>query len=97
MTRSASVSALPVSVTVSEYPINPREVLRAEICIINGRQVVRLSRWKRTPTGKKRTGCTFEFGAHRCRAVADLISDIERELKGSQPTQATRQTSQEVA
>jgi hypothetical protein len=66
----------------SEYAINPREVLRAEICIINGRRVVCLSRWKRTPEGHKRTGSAFEFGAHRCTAVAKLLSDIERELGG---------------
>ena len=66
----------------SEYAINPREVFRAEICAINGRPVVRLTRWKRTPEGNKRTGCAFEFGAHRCKAVASLISDIERELGG---------------
>ena len=66
----------------SEYAINPREVFRAEICTINGRQVVSLSRWKRTPEGHKRTGCTFQFGAHRCKAVANLLSDIERELGG---------------
>jgi hypothetical protein len=66
----------------SEYAINPREVFRAEICTINGRAVVRLSRWKRTPEGDKRTGCAFEFGAHRSGAVAKLLSDIERELGG---------------
>jgi hypothetical protein len=67
----------------SEYAINPREVLRAEICSIKGRSVVRLSRWKRTAAGnEKRTGCAFEFGAHRCSAVVALLSNIERELGG---------------
>ena len=66
----------------SEYAINPREVFRAEICTINGQQVVRLSRWKRTPEGDKRAGCAFEFGAHRSGAVVKLLSDIERELGG---------------
>src|SRR2546425_903393 len=75
----ANDSAQPI---YSEYAINPREVFRAEICTINGRRVVRLSRWKRTPTGNKRTGCAFEFGAHRCKAVANLLSNIERELGG---------------
>src|SRR5271165_3266202 len=97
MTRSASACAQPISTTVSEYSINPHEGFRAEVCTINARQVVRLSRWKRTPEGHKRTRSAFEFGAHRCRAVADLLSDIERELEGSQPTQAERHTSQEVA
>ena len=65
----------------SEYAINPREVLRAEICSIKGRSVVRLTRWKRTAAGnEKRTGSVFEFGAHRCGVVASLISDIERAL-----------------
>jgi hypothetical protein len=66
----------------SEYAINPREVFRAEICIINGRQVVRLTRWKRTPEGDKRTGCAFEFGAHRCQGVVKMLSDVQRELGG---------------
>jgi hypothetical protein len=66
-----------------EYAINPREVLRAEICTINGRPVIRLSRWKRTPAGnEKRTGSAFEFGAHRRGVVASLLSDIERALGG---------------
>jgi hypothetical protein len=76
---TANDSAQPI---YTEYAINPREVFRAEICTINGRAVVRLSRWKRTPEGSKRTGCAFEFGAHRCKAVANLLSDIERELGG---------------
>jgi hypothetical protein len=75
----ANDSAQPI---FSEHAINPRELLRAEVCTINGRQVVRLSRWKRTPEGNKRTGCAFEFGAHRCKAVAGLLADIERELGG---------------
>src|ERR1700737_4404169 len=66
----------------SEYAINPREVFRAEICTINGSSVVRFTRWKRTPEGDKRTGCVFEFGAHRTGVVAKLLSDIERELGG---------------
>src|SRR5450755_3429048 len=65
----------------SEYAINPREVLRAEICSIKGRSVVRLTRWKRTAAGnEKRTGSCFEFGAHRCGVVASLMADIERAL-----------------
>ena len=68
----------------SEYAINPREVLRAEICSIKGHLVVRLSRWKRSAAGnEKRTGCAFEFGAHRCGVVANLLSDIERALGGA--------------
>jgi hypothetical protein len=76
---TAPVSAQPFT---SEYAINQREVLRAEICTINGRPVIRLSRWKRTPAGDKRTGNAFEFGAHRCGVVASLLSDIERALGG---------------
>jgi hypothetical protein len=65
----------------TERAINPREFLCAEICSIKGRQVVRLSRWKRTAAGnEKRTGSAFEFGAHRCGVVASLLSDIERAL-----------------
>ena len=76
---TANDSAQPI---YSEYAINPREVFRAEICIINGRQVVRLTRWKRTPEGDKRTGCAFEFGAHRCQGVVKMLSDVQRELGG---------------
>jgi hypothetical protein len=77
---TATESAQPFT---SEYAINAREVLCAEICTINGRPVIRLSRWKLTPAGdKKRTGSAFEFGAHRTGVVAKLLSDIERELGG---------------
>jgi hypothetical protein len=76
----------PAAVTqpfTSEYAINPREGFRVEICFIKGRPVVRLIRWKRTAAGnEKRTGCAFEFGAHRCSAVVALLSDIERKLGG---------------
>jgi hypothetical protein len=76
--RTAPEPAQPFT---SEYAINPREVLRAEICSIKGRSVVRLTRWKRTAAGnEKRTGSVFEFGAHRCGVVASLLSDIERAL-----------------
>jgi hypothetical protein len=71
----------PTQPFTSEYAINAREVLRAEICSIKGRPVIRLSRWKRTAAGnEKRTGSVFEFGAHRCGIVASLLSDIERAL-----------------
>jgi hypothetical protein len=73
----------------TERAINPREALWAEICFIKGRPVVRLSRVKRTAAGnEKRTGSVFEFGAHRCGVVADLLSDIAREL-GSLPNAAS--------
>jgi hypothetical protein len=65
----------------SEYAINPHEKLCGEICFINGRPVVRLTRVKLTAAGReKRTGSCFEFGAHRCGVVASLIADIERAL-----------------
>ena len=84
--RHCSAATAPVSAQpfTSEYAINPREVLRAEICSIKGHLVVRLSRWKRSAAGnEKRTGCAFEFGAHRCGVVANLLSDIERALGGA--------------
>jgi hypothetical protein len=80
--RCSAARAHESAQPIFEYAINPREVFRAEICTINGRQVVRLSRWKRTPAGNKRTGCAFEFGAHRCASVVKMLSDIERMLGG---------------
>jgi hypothetical protein len=65
----------------SEYAISAHQKLRAEICFIKGHLVVRLSRVKRTPAGnEKRTGSVLEFGAHRCGVVANLLSDVMREL-----------------
>jgi hypothetical protein len=52
-------------------------MLRAEICTINGHQVVRLSRWKQTDLGSKRTGCAFEFGLHRLTAVVGILANIQ--------------------
>jgi hypothetical protein len=81
--QRAPAATDPLQPFYSEYAINPREVLRAEICSIKGRSVVRFSRWKRTAAGnEKRTGCAFEFGAHHCSAVVALLSDIERKLGG---------------
>lgn len=73
----ASESAQPV---FSDYVINHRERFRAEICIINGRQIVRLARWKSTSDGLKRTGCAFEFGIHRLDAVAGILASVRRSL-----------------
>jgi hypothetical protein len=65
----------------SEYAISAHQILRAEICFIKGHPVVRLSRLKRTAAGnEKRTGSVFEFGPHRCGVVANLLSDVMREL-----------------
>jgi hypothetical protein len=86
-TQRSAIGAEPLAdsrepAILSEFSLSRRESLRAEICTINGRQVVRLGRWKLTPNGHKRTGCVLEFGAHRCGAVANLLSDAERELGG---------------
>ena len=40
----------------SDFSISPREFFRAEICSINGRENVRLSRWKRSASGPPETG-----------------------------------------
>jgi hypothetical protein len=64
-----------------DHAINSREIFRAEICTINGRQVVRLARWKLTPAGLKRTGCAFEFGAHRINGIAGIVRDAQVALQ----------------
>lgn len=69
-------------VVVSEYTLNPRESFRAEVATTNGRQIVRLSRWKNTPAGPRRTGQVFEFGVHRTAGVAKLVRDVEQLLHG---------------
>jgi hypothetical protein len=75
---AASRSAQPI---FSEHEINNREVFRAEICSINGRQVVLLARWKSTSTGLKRTGSAFEFGVHRLDAIAGLLESLRNSLE----------------
>ena len=59
--------------------LNPHETLRAEIVDRRGKSIVAISRWKKTTTGRvKRTGATFEFGAHRIAGMAELVADVQR-------------------
>ena len=82
--KAATLMERPASGTqpfTSEYAISAHQILRAEICFIKGHPVVRLSRVKRTAAGnEKRTGSVLEFGAHRCGVIANLLSDVMREL-----------------
>jgi hypothetical protein len=71
-----------VSIAVAEYPLNPHESFRAEIVTTGNRSVVRISRWKSTLQGHRRTGQVFEFGAHRSAGVAKLLHDVQDVLKG---------------
>jgi hypothetical protein len=65
----------------SEQNWGSHQSMRAEIVTSHGRSVVRLSRWKLTADGPKRTGQVFEFGAHRIADVARMISEVQRDLQ----------------
>ncbi len=82
--RSAQDSPPGTTIVFSEYPLNRHDALRAEVTIRDGKAVVALSRWKNSPTGARRTGQAFEFGAHRLHAVMQILADVARmgEIKG---------------
>jgi hypothetical protein len=65
----------------SEYTINLRSKLRVEICCVHAHSVVRFSRVNLTAAGnEKRSGSVFEVGLHHIDVIAQLLSDVEREL-----------------
>ncbi|MDR6302521.1 hypothetical protein GGQ85_000192 [Nitrobacter vulgaris] len=66
------------NIVVSEFPLNAYQRFRAEIVMRNGKPTVALSRWKITAAGARRTGQTFEFGAHRIAAIAGLLAEVQR-------------------
>lgn len=68
------------SVVISEFPLNPHEVIRAEIIDRRGKPIVVISRWKTASSGPKRTGVAFEFAAHRITGMVKVISDLQRVL-----------------
>ena len=65
------------SIVVSDFQLNHNERFRAEIIMRDGKPVVSISRWKSTSKGLKRTGQTFEFGAHRTGAVVALLFEVQ--------------------
>jgi hypothetical protein len=85
--RGAEPLAEPqASIFVSEFPLNPHESFRAEIIDRQGKSIVSISRWKSTPAGLKRTGISFEFGAHRTAAVTNLLIEVQRVFNALNPT-----------
>ena len=71
------------SAFVSEIALNNHQSFRAEIITRHGKMIVSLSRWKKTPAGARRTGQTFEFGAHRSAGIAKLLLDVQDRLKAT--------------
>lgn len=70
---------MPVSGTlIISQSLNSYECLRAELDVVNGRSVVRMSRWKRSPHGQRRTGQYFELGAHHINAVVGMLMEIRQ-------------------
>ena len=69
------------TVVVSEQNLNSHQSLRAEITTLNGKPVVRLTRWKLTAAGPKHTGQVFEFGAYRTADIGRMISEVQRYLE----------------
>jgi hypothetical protein len=67
-------------IIVSDFLLNHRQRFRAEISTRDGKPVVCISRVKKTPKGLQRTGQAFEFGAHRIKAVAGLLAEVQRVL-----------------
>jgi hypothetical protein len=65
---------------VSEFSLNAWESIRAEVCQRRGKSIVSIARWKRTSAGSQRTGCGFEFAAHRVDDMAKMIGDVQRAL-----------------
>ena len=68
------------NIVVSEYPLSQHQCFRAEIILRDGKPLVSIARWKTTPAGTRRTSQALEFGGHRTKAVADLLTDVLRVL-----------------
>ena len=66
---------------IAEYEVSHHDVIRAEIIERQGKPVVTLSRWKRSPNGDKRSGQAFEFGAHRTEGVANILNSVLLSLR----------------
>lgn len=86
----ASIECHPVpcvsdhaAIVVADFPISSHESFRAEVAKRDGKSIVSLSRWKNTPAGARRTGQSFEFGAHRTAGVAKLLRDVQNVLKST--------------
>jgi len=82
---SQSLISADATVVVAEYPLNRHQAFRAEIIHRCGKVNVSLSRWKLSNGVNRKTGQSFEFGAHRLRAVLRLLADVERTLQAQQP------------
>ena len=70
---------------VAEYEINHLDVIRAEIVERHGKPIVAIGRWKRSPTGDKPSGQSFEFGAHRIEGVAEVLNSVLLSLRADHP------------
>lgn len=68
------------TIVISEFAISHHQSFRAEIIQRDGKRVVSISRWKSTAAGPRRTGQSFEFGAHRAAGVARILADVQRVL-----------------
>ena len=81
---SVQVCALPrpnnASSVVAEFPVNHHQSVRAELVVRAGKPMVSISRLKITPSGARRTGQAFEFGAHRTAAIVSLLSEVLQTL-----------------
>jgi hypothetical protein len=71
------------AIIVSEFPLNHHQSFRAEIITRDGKSIVSIARWKKTPSGARRTGQSLEFGAHRVAAISGLLSEVQRLLAAS--------------
>lgn len=71
------------AIVVADFPISAHQSFRAEIATRDGKSIVSLSRWKNTPAGARRTGQSFEFGAHRTAGVVKLLGDVQNVLKAT--------------
>lgn len=77
------------NIVVSEFPLSANQRFRAEIIMRDGKPTVALSRWKITAAGARRTGQTFEFGAHRITAIAGLLDEVQRVVDTFNKTEAS--------
>jgi hypothetical protein len=68
------------TIVISEFAISHHQSFRAEIIVRDGQRIVSISRWKSTAAGPRRTGQSFEFGAHRTAGIAKILADVQRVL-----------------
>jgi hypothetical protein len=68
--------------TISELSLSQHETLRTDLTVRSGKHVIAIARWKKTPSGLRRTGQSLEFGQHRLAGVLKMLAETAAIIGG---------------